>query len=166
MWVMRGFEFRLCFSVSLSLSLSLSSESVSVVCFLLISVRCREICLLYRFYLLVGSDWVFFVFYREGHGLSEKLLLIIFIFWQISSTFCYAQKPLFSILKKVSAPITSGECSRGRSLQSLFRVNDKLERDLFRPYNRFNISTRFQCQKFLFQTIQFSISTQFSSIYP
>ena len=31
------------------------------------------------FSLLIGSDWVFFVFYREGHGLAEKLLLIIFI---------------------------------------------------------------------------------------
>ena len=57
------------------------------------------------------------LFYREGHGLAEKLLLIIFIFWQISSTFHYAlilcAEAPFSILKKVSAPITSGECSRG-----------------------------------------------------
>ena len=60
----------------------------------------------------------FFVFYSEGHGLAEKILLIIFIFWQISSTFRYvlilcAEAP-FSILKEVSAPITSGDCSRGR----------------------------------------------------
>ena len=84
-----------------------------------------------------SSGWVFFVFNREGHELAENyfylfiyLLFIfylfisyLFIFWwgrgQISSTFryftfrwSYAQKPLFSILKKVSAPITSGECSR------------------------------------------------------
>ena len=60
------------FRVSLlSLSLSLS-----------VRVHC--------FSLLIWSDWVFFVFYRGGHGLAKKLLLIIFIFWQISSTFQYA----------------------------------------------------------------------------
>ena len=37
-------------------------------------------CLLYRFSLLIGSNWVFFVFNREDHGLAEKLLLIIIIF--------------------------------------------------------------------------------------
>ena len=37
---------------------------------------CREICLSYRFSLLIESDWVFFVFYRESH----RLFLIIFIF--------------------------------------------------------------------------------------
>ena len=47
-----------------------------------------------------------------------------------------AQKPFFSILKKVSAPITSGDCSRGCQLQSLFCVYDKLERDLFRSYKK------------------------------
>ena len=53
--------------------------------------RCREICLWYRFFVsLIGSDWDFFVFFHEGHGLAEKLLLLIFIFWQISSTFRYA----------------------------------------------------------------------------
>ena len=68
-------------SLSLSLSLSLIVRVLvcGVVCLLLIWLRCREICLLYRFYLLVRSKWVFFVFYREGHGLAEKLLLIIFI---------------------------------------------------------------------------------------
>ena len=39
----------------------------------------------------------------------------------------YAQKPIFSILKKLSAPITSGECSHKRKLQSLFCVYNKLE---------------------------------------
>ena len=42
----------------------------------------------------IGSDQIgfslFFVFYRKCHRLAEKLLLIIFIFWQISSTFCCA----------------------------------------------------------------------------
>ena len=74
-------------SVSISFSLNWSSGPRTVDCLLLICVRCREICLLYRFSLLIGSDWVFFVFYREGYGLIEKLPLIIFIFWQISSTF-------------------------------------------------------------------------------
>ena len=33
------------------------------------------------------SLFVCLFFYREGHGLTEKWLLIIFIFWEISSTF-------------------------------------------------------------------------------
>ena len=74
-------------SVCLSVSLSCSPSLRTAVCLLLICARCREICLLYRFSLLIGSDWVFFVFYREGHGLAEKLFLIIFIFWKISLTF-------------------------------------------------------------------------------
>ena len=69
-------------------------------------------------------NWVFFVFYREGHGLAEKLLLIIFILWKISSTFRYAlilcAEAPFSILKKVSVPITSGECSRVASCNHYF----------------------------------------------
>ena len=64
---------------SLSLSQSRSFESVGVVCLLLICFCCQEICLLYRFSLLTGSNWVFFVFYSEGHGLAKKLLLNIFI---------------------------------------------------------------------------------------
>ena len=87
--------------------------------------------LLYCFSLLIRSNWVFFVFYGEGHRLAQKLLLIIFIFWQISSTFRYAlilcTEVPFTILKKVSASITSGECSRGCLVQSLFCVYDKLE---------------------------------------
>ena len=56
------------------------------------SVTTVEKFLLYRFSLLIGSDWVLFVcfFYREGHGLAEKLLLIVFIFLKISSIFRYA----------------------------------------------------------------------------
>ena len=85
----------------------------------------------------IKLGWGFFVFYREDHGLTEKLLLIIFIFWQISLTIRYAlilcAEAPFSILKKVSASITSGECSRGRSLQFLFCVCDKLEEISFGP---------------------------------
>ena len=95
-------------SLSFSLRTGVSSLLVSSAFFW--SVRCQKICLLCRFSLLIGSNWVFFVFYREGHGLAEKLLLIIFIFWQIS-TFRYAlilcTEAPFSILKKVSAPIAS-----------------------------------------------------------
>ena len=76
MWVMRGFKFHF----SLFLSQRWSFESVGVINLLLIWPCCREICLLYRFSLLIESGWVFFVFYREGHGLAEKLLLTIFIF--------------------------------------------------------------------------------------
>ena len=49
----------------------------------------REICLLHHFSHLIWSNWVFFVFYRIGHRMAEKSLLIIFIFWQILSTFPY-----------------------------------------------------------------------------
>ena len=78
-----GFGFCLC------LSLSLSSGLQTVVCLPFDLPCCREICLSYCFSLLIRPDWVFFVFYLEGHGLAEKLLLIIFIFWQISSAFYY-----------------------------------------------------------------------------
>ena len=54
-----------CLSVCLSLSLSLSRSSGlwTVVCLLSIWPRCREICLLYHFSLLIGSNWVFFGFF-------------------------------------------------------------------------------------------------------
>ena len=116
MWVMRGFEFRL--SLSLSLSLRLKVLVWGVVCLLLIFSTVGKFIFYIIFSLLVGSNWVFFVFYREGNRLAEKLLLIICIFWQISSTFGYAlilcAETPFTILKKVSAPIISGECYRGR----------------------------------------------------
>ena len=108
----------LCLSVSLSFSWS--SGLRIVVCLLLIFPRCREISFLYRFSFLIRSNWVFFVFYREGHGLAEKLLLIIFICCQILSTFRYAlilcAETSFSHFEEslISAPITSAECSRGR----------------------------------------------------
>ena len=105
--------------LSVSLSLSWSSDSRTVVCLLLIWPHCRKNCLLYHFSLLVGSNLVFLVFYCEGHGSAEKLLWIIFIFLTnfIDNSLCadpMRRNPFFSILKKVSAPITSGECSRGR----------------------------------------------------
>ena len=112
MWVMLGFEFHLCLSL---IQLEFWSADCLLPSFDLLS--CWEIGLLYHFSLLIRSDWIFFVFYHEGHRLAEKLLLIIFIFWQISSTFHNAlilcTETPFSILKKVSAPITSDECSRG-----------------------------------------------------
>ena len=70
-----------------------------------------------------------FPFWSEQIGISlfftakvtnwpKNLLLIIFIFTQISSAFRYAlflcAEAPFSILKKVSALITSGEFSHGR----------------------------------------------------
>ena len=71
-------------SLSLSLSLSLLELefwSVGVVCFLLILLRCREICFFIAFLSSVRIKLGFLCFfYREGHGLAEKLLLIIFIF--------------------------------------------------------------------------------------
>ena len=62
-------------------------------------------------------NWIFFVFYRKGHGLSDKLLLIFSFFDKFHRHFAmrgsYMQKPLFFLLKKVSALITSGDCSCG-----------------------------------------------------
>ena len=51
------------------LPLSLSLSELGLPSFHL--PRCREICLLYRFSLLIGS-----IFFREGHEMAEKLLLI------------------------------------------------------------------------------------------
>ena len=91
--------------LSLSLSLRVRVLVCGVICLHLIWLCCREICLPYRFSHLIESNWVFFVFYREVYELVEKLILIIFIFWQISSTFRYAlilcAEVPFSILKKV-----------------------------------------------------------------
>ena len=103
---------------SLSLSLSQNwSSSLLVVCVLLIC----QLSINLSFISFFSSDPIKLgfhcFFYHKGHRLAEKLLLIIFIFQQISSGFRNAlilcvETP-FSILKKVSALITSGECSCG-----------------------------------------------------
>ena len=54
-------------------------------------LRCREIYLLYLFFFWSDQIGFSLFFGREGHRLAEKLLLLIFIFWQISSTFHYAR---------------------------------------------------------------------------
>ena len=108
-------------SVSLSVSLCLSQLEFWV-CWCRLSsfylFAVDEKFVLYIVFLF-WSDWIFFVFffYREGHRLAEKLLLIIFILWQISSTFRYvlilcAETPFLHF--EESLLITSGECSRGR----------------------------------------------------
>ena len=109
--------------------------------------RRREICLLYHFSLLIGSDWVFFVFLPQRSRIGRKItfnyyfFIFLFVYYFLFLTnfvnisLCadpMRRNPFFSILMKVSAPITSGERSHGRLLQSLFCVYDKLERDLFR----------------------------------
>ena len=99
----------------LSLSLSeLEFWSAGVVCFLLICSAVEK----FVFYNVFVFRWIKMGFLCFLPRLTEKLILIIFIFLQISSTFRYAPilctEAPFSILKKVSAPITSGECSRGR----------------------------------------------------
>ena len=91
-------------SVSLSLSLSWSSDLRTVICLLLICPCCGEICLLNHFSLLIrlGFLWVFF---HKDERLAEKLLLIIFIFWQLSSSFHYTlilctENPFFRFQRK------------------------------------------------------------------
>ena len=113
-------------SLSLSLSLRVWSSSLRVSSVFFWSSSAVEKFVFFSVFLFWSDQlgfllfffFFFFFFYSEGHGLVEKLLLIIFIFWQISSTFRYAlnlcAEALFSILKKVSAPITSGECFRAR----------------------------------------------------
>ena len=114
-----GFEF--CLSLSLSLSFSLSqswgSSPQGHLSYFDLTSLTRNLCFIV-FFSLDQINWVFFLFYRS-HRLSDKITFNYFDFWifgQISLTFCYelilrAEAP-FSILKKVSEPITSGKCSR------------------------------------------------------
>ena len=132
---MRGFEFRLCLSVCLSLALSVGVLSLLVSSAWFWSESTSPLppsrnCLLYRFSLLIGSNWFLFFFW---FWISRKITFNYFYFLTNFIDISLSAD-LFSILKKVSAPITSGECSRGRLLQSLFCMYDELERDLFRSY--------------------------------
>ena len=142
-WVMSGFEFHppslspfiypplsiyLCLSVRVSFAFLWSDSAVEKFVF-------------YSVFVFRSNQIEFSLFlYREGYGWAEKLLLTIFIFWTISSIFRYVlvlcAKAAFSILKKVSAPITLGECSRGRWLESLFCVCDKSEEIPFGPLSK------------------------------
>ena len=72
-------------------------------------VPSAPICFLNRFSLLIRSNWVFFVFLPQRSWIGWKITINYFYFL----TNFIAQKLLFSILKKILAPITSGECSRG-----------------------------------------------------
>ena len=99
----------------LSLSQSWSFESVGCDCLPFISFFSSEKPNLIRQKEkpnLIRQIGFFFVLYHEGHRLAKNLLLIILIFWQISSTFHYAlilcAETPFSIWKKVSALISSG----------------------------------------------------------
>ena len=102
---------------SLSLSQSWSS-SLLVVCLLLICSAVEK----FVFYIV-------FIFWLDQIGFSlfftakvmdwPKNYIYLFLFfdkfhWCFAMHWSYVQKPLFSILKKVSALITSGECSCGR----------------------------------------------------
>ena len=73
--------------------------------------------------------YIVFLFWSDEIGFSlffttkvtdwPKNYFKLFVFfdkfhWLFAMRWSYAQKPLLSILKKVSAAITSGECSRGR----------------------------------------------------
>ena len=88
--VFRVSPLSLCDCLSVCLSLSWSSGPRTVVYLLLIYPAVEK----FIFYIvfLFWSDQIGFslFFYCKGLGLTEKILLIIFIFWQISSTFRYA----------------------------------------------------------------------------
>ena len=102
-WVVESLSF------SLSLSLSLLVGVLSSAFFW--SPRCREICLLYRFSLLIVSNWVFFVLFFFRIGRKITLTYFYFLTNLIDISLCadpMRRNPFFSILKKVSAPITSG----------------------------------------------------------
>ena len=121
-------------SVSVSVSLSLSSGLRSVVCLLLIWPHSRYICFL-RFSLLIE----FLFFYREGYGLAEKLLLIIFIFWQIPSTICYAlilcaEPPFFHFEESLNTNNIRWMLAWALIAIIILCVR-YIRRDLFRSYN-------------------------------
>ena len=81
-----------------------------------------------------GFLWVFSAKVTDWPKNYFWLFLFFDSFRHFAMRWSYAQKPFFFILKKVSAPITSGECFHGRQLQSLFCVYNKLERDHFQSY--------------------------------
>ena len=92
---------------SLSLSLSeLEFLVCRVVCLLLIWPRCQEICLLYRFPLLIGSNWVFFVFFTTKvtkNWPKNYFWLLLFIdkfHRHLAIRWSYVQKPLFLFWRK------------------------------------------------------------------
>ena len=68
----------LSFDPPLSLSLSLSQSWSSA--FFLIFPRCWEICLLYRFSLLIGPNWVFFFFSPPWLRIDQKITFDYFYF--------------------------------------------------------------------------------------
>ena len=108
MWVMHGFDFRLCLCLCLclSLSLSLSSGLQAVVCLPIICLTVEK----FIFYIVFSSDRIrlgFLCFLPPRSRIGRKLLLIIFIFWQISSTFRYerilcAETPFFHFEESLS----------------------------------------------------------------
>ena len=67
-------------SLSLSLSPRVRVVVSEVVHLLLIWPHCREICLLYRFSLLIESNWVFFVFLPRRSRFVRKITFNYFYF--------------------------------------------------------------------------------------
>ena len=107
-WCMVSSFASLSVSVSVSLSLSLSQswsfESVGVVCLLLIWLCCREICLLYRFSLPIGSNWVFFVFTAKVTDWPKNYFELFLVFDKFHRHFAMrwsnSQKLLFPFWRK------------------------------------------------------------------
>ena len=121
MWVIRGFEFRQFFFLSLSLSLSLAlSElefwSAGVVCLLLISSLPRNlffIAFLSSDQIKLGFLW-FFLLQKSRIGRKITFNYCYFLTNFIDISLCAYPMHRSPFLKKVSAPITSGECFCGR----------------------------------------------------
>ena len=76
-------------SPSLCLSLSWSSGLWNVVCLHLICSTVKKFAFYIVFLFWLDQIGFSLLFYHETHWLAKKLLLIIFIFWQISLTFFY-----------------------------------------------------------------------------
>ena len=141
MWMLRGFEFRLSLSLSLSVGVLVRRPSSAFFWSAPLSGNLS-------FISFISSDRIrlgFLDFLLRRSRIDRKITFnyfysFIYLFIYLLTNFIdislcadpMRRKNPFSILNKVSAPITSGECSRGGSLQSLFCVCDKLERDLFR----------------------------------
>ena len=116
MWDMRGFEFRL--SLSLSLSLGVLVRGLLPAFWSVSTVEKFVFYIIFSF--VIGSVCVFLRFLPWRSRIDRKISFnyVYFMTNLIDISLCadpMRRNPFFFvILKKVSSPIISGECSRGR----------------------------------------------------